>query len=98
MNLQLQKFNHFFIGFLPGLLLPPLFMWLYLEQFSPFDTGFFATIKALYPSVLLGKLLLLSAFPNLALVFLFYKTDSFKMAIGIMTSAMPYMISSFFML
>ena len=98
MRFQIQKFNHFFVGFIPGLFLPPLFMWLYLMQFSPFGTGFIETLKTLYPGILMGKLLLLSAFPNLALVFLFYKTDSFKLAIGIMSAAMPYLIAGFFML
>jgi hypothetical protein len=69
-----------------------------MHQFSPFGSDVFKTLIDLYPSVLLGKLLLLSAFPNLALMFVFYKTDSFKLAIGVLSGGMPYLISSFFML
>ncbi len=98
MKFEIERFNHFLIGFIPGLMIPPLFMWVYFNQYSPFETEFIESIQALYPSVLLGKLLLLSAFPNLALLFVFYKTDSFKLATGILTGGMPYLISSFFML
>ena len=92
------RFNHFLYGFVPGLLLPVSFIWVYLNQFYPGDLSFFETLKQLYPGVLMGKLLLLSIMPNLLLVFVFYKTDSFKIASGMMIGGMPYLISSFFML
>jgi len=92
------RFNHFLYGFVPGLLLPVAFIWVYLNQFYPGDLSFFETLKQLYPGVLMGKLLLLSIMPNLLLVFVFYKTDSFKIAAGMMIGVMPYLISSFFML
>jgi len=94
----MSKFNHFLYGFIPGLIVPALFMWFYLSKFYPGDLSFFEALKQLYPSVLLAKLLLLSVMPNLALVFVFYKTDSFKLATGIMTSAMPYFIACLFMI
>jgi CDP-diglyceride synthetase len=92
------RFNHFLYGFVPGLLLPVAFIWVYLNQFYPGDLSFFETLKQLYPGVLMGKLLLLSIMPNLLLVFVFYKTDSFKIAAGMMIGGMPYLIPSFFML
>ena len=94
----MSRFNHFLYGFVPGLLLPVSFIWVYLNQFYPGDLSFFETLKQLYPGVLMGKLLLLSIMPNLLLVFVFYKTDSFKIAAGMMIGGMPYLISSFFML
>jgi len=97
-GLNIDKFNNFWVGFIPGLFFPPVFIWLYLNQFSPFEAGFFDTIKLLYPSAILGKILLLSAFPNLALMFVFYKTDTFKLASGVLSGGMPYLISSFFLL
>jgi len=94
----MSKFNHFLYGFIPGLIVPTLFMWFYLSKFYPGDLSFLEALKQLYPSVLLAKLLLLSVMPNLALVFVFYKTDSFKLATGIMTAAMPYFITCLFMI
>ena len=94
----MARFNHFLYGFIPGLLLPLAFMWVYLDRFYPDDLSFFETLKQLYPGVLLGKLLILSVMPDLILVFAFYKTDSFKIATGALLGGMPYFIASIFML
>ena len=94
----MERFNHFLYGFVPGLVLPVLFMWIYLNRFYPTDLSFLETLKQLYPGIILGKLLLLSIMPNLLFVFAFYKTDSFKLATGMMIGGMPYLIASIFML
>jgi len=94
----MNRFNHFLYGFVPGLILPVLFMWVYLNRFYPNDLSFFDILRELYPGILLGKLLLLSAMPNLVLVFVFYKSDSFKIATGVLMGGMPYFITSIFML
>lgn len=93
-----KKFDNFFLGFVPGMLIPVIFLWVYLSKFYPQDISFIEIIQKIYPSILMGKLLLLSVMPNLALVFVFYKQDTFKIAAGILISAMPYLIPSFFML
>jgi len=41
---------------------------------------------------------LLSIMPDLLFVFVFYKTDSFKIATGMMVGGMPYLVASIFML
>ena len=94
----MARFNHFLYGLVPGLLLPLVFMWVYLNRFYPGNLSFFETLRLLYPGVLLGKLLLLSVMPNLVLVFMFYKSDSFKIATGVLVGGMPYFIASIFML
>ena len=94
----MKRFNHFFYGFIPGLILPVLFMWVYLNRFYPEDLSFFETLKQLYPGILLGKVLLLSIMPNLVIVFIFYKTEGFKIASGMLLGGMPYFIASIFML
>jgi len=94
----MKRFNSFLYGLIPGLILPLLFMWVYLNRFYPADLSFIETLKLLYPGLLLGKLLLLSVMPNLVLVFVFYKSDSFKLATGVLLGGMPYFIASIFML
>jgi len=94
----MKRYNHFLYGFVPGLLLPIAFMWIYLDRFYPNDLPFLEIIKQLYPSILLGKIFLLSVMPNLGFVFVFYKSDSFKIATGLMMGAMPYLIASIMML
>jgi hypothetical protein len=98
MNLRLEHYNRFLYGLIPGLILPVLFMWVYLNRFYPDDLSFLETLKQLYPGVILGKLLLLSIMPNLLFVFVFYKSESFKLASGILLGGMPYFIASIFML
>ena len=88
----MERFNHFLYGFVPGLILPVLFMWVYLNRFYPGDVSFLETLKVLYPGVILGKLLLLSIMPNLIFVFVFYKSDSFKIASGMLLGGMPYFL------
>jgi len=94
----MERFNHFLYGFVFGLLLPVLFMWVYLNRFYPGNLSFPETLKQLYPGIILGKLLLLSVMPDLLFVFIFYKTDSFKIARGMLLGGMPYLIASIFML
>lgn len=94
----MPRYNHFLYGFVPGLLLPVAFMWAYLNRFYPNDLAFWETIKQLYPGAILGKLFLLSIMPDLLLVFVFYKSDSFKIATGLLMGGMPYFIASIFML
>lgn len=94
----MKRFNHFLYGLVPGLLLPIAFLWIYLNRFYPGELTFLETLKQIYPGVLFGKLLLLSIMPNLVLVFIFYKSDSFKIATGVLLGGMPYFISSIFML
>jgi hypothetical protein len=94
----MARFNRFLYGLVPGSLLPLVFMWVYLNRFYPGNLSFFETLRLLYPGVLLGKLLLLSVMPNLVLVFVFYKSDSFKIATGVLVGGMPYFIASIFML
>ena len=94
----MERFNHFLYGFVPGLILPVLFMWIYLNRFYPADLSFFETLKQLYPGIILGKILLLSIMPNLVIVFVFYKSEGFKIASGMLLGGMPYFIASIFML
>lgn len=94
----MHRFNRFLYGFIPGILLPPLFIWLYLSRFYPIDMPVLEIVKQLFPSVMLGKLLLLSIMPNLIGVFIFYKQDSFRLGIGMMMGAFPYLIMAMFMM
>ena len=94
----MKKFNKFWIGLIPGMFLPLGFIWLYLYKFYPQDLPVFEIIKQIYPSPTLGRLLMLSFVPNMAFMFIFYKTDSFRIASGFMVGGMVYFISSFFML
>jgi hypothetical protein len=93
----MKRFNKFLYGFIPGLLFPVAFMWVYLNRFYPIDLSFWDTIKQLHANKMLGSVLMLSVVPNLLLTFVFYKTDSFKIATGILLSGMLFFIASIFL-
>jgi hypothetical protein len=94
----MKKINRFWIGFILGIILPFIFIWLYIIILYPQNLPFFEIINQLYPSRTFGRLLLLSFMPDMVFMFIFYKTDSFRIASGFMTGGMPYFIASFFML
>lgn len=94
----MQRFNRFIYGFIPGILLPVIFLWIYLSRFYPVDLPFYDILKQLFPSVMLGKLLLLAIMPNLVGVFIFYKQDNFKLGIGMMLGALPYLVIAMFIM
>jgi len=93
-----RKIDKFIYGFIPGLIVPLLFMWAYLERFYPNDVGFYEALAQMFPSVLLAKLLMLAAIPNFVITFIFYKSDKFKIATGFFSGGMPYLVASFFMM
>ena len=41
-----------------------------------------------------SKLLLVSVFPDLALIFVFYTTDTWRLAKGVLAGAMPYILAA----
>ncbi|MCL2597260.1 MAG: hypothetical protein FWD66_06325 [Paludibacter sp.] len=93
----MKRFDKFWLGLLIGVLIPSVFIIVYLITYYPNFDGLKAMLVHLFPSALFGKLLILSIFPNLLLCFVFYKTDTFRIAIGLLTGAIPYLIVSFFM-
>lgn len=93
----MKKINNIFIGLGIGLILPAIFSWIYIASFYPVHSNVWDIIKQLYPSQTLGKLLMLSVVPDLLVVFIFYKQDTFKIAGGIMLGAVIYLIGSIMM-
>lgn len=98
---QDSPFDKYWIGFLVGLILPALFAYAYLVRFGLWDP-MFNSITANYigPQLYntLGKVFLVSVFPNLGFVFVLYKMDWWKTAKGLMVAAMPYFVASIFLM
>ena len=93
-----RDYNRFLVSFLPGLLLPLLFALAYVARFFPHDMPAYEVLWRLFPGVVLGKIMLLSIMPNLLAVFVFYKMDKFKLGIGMMVAALPYLLMAVLML
>lgn len=87
----MQRFDRYWIGITLGLLLPLLFCVVYIDNFHLWN-AIRQLGNAIYPTM--SKLLLLSVFPNMALVFVFYTTDTWRLSKGVLIGAMPYMIGA----
>ncbi|MCQ2348205.1 MAG: hypothetical protein MJZ65_03345 [Paludibacteraceae bacterium] len=86
----MQRFDKYWIGIVLGLLLPLAFILIYLDHFNLWfllDVG-----KAAFPTF--SKLCMLGVFPNLALIFVFYTTDTWNLSKGVLIGAFPYMIAA----
>ena len=91
----MDRFDRHWIGVLIGLLLPAIFGLAYIDAM-----GLWYPLKELQfdAGTILSKLLMVSVFPDLALLFVFYTTDTWRLAKGVLVGAMPYVIATVFVL
>ena len=87
----MDRFDRYWIGILIGLIIPAAFGLTYIEVMNlwyPLQTLQFQA------GGVLSKLLLVSVFPDLALLFVFYTTDTWRLAEGVLCGALPYILAS----
>lgn len=87
----MQKWDKYGVGVALGLLLPALFCVAYLSSFNLWFV-FRSFGHACFP--LLSKLFMLSVFPNMALIFVFYTLDAWRLSKGVLLGAFPYMLAA----
>jgi len=88
---MLQHFDRYWLGIVLGLLLPAAFGYAYIEHYhlwSSFKTFGFALNDTF------SKLLQVSVFPNLGLIFVFYAADAWKLSKGVLIGALPYILAA----
>ena len=91
-----HRLDKFWIGLVCSLSLPFFFSLIYFESFFPEDNiSYFQGLKQLsfLPS-LMGKFILFSITPNLVLFFIFYKSEWWRAASGLIVGTIPYFITS----
>lgn len=87
----MSRFDKYWIGILIGLIIPAAFGLTYIDVMNlwyPLKTLQFQA------GGVLSKLLLVSVFPNLALIFVFYTTDTWKLSKGLLVGSMPYILAA----
>lgn len=87
----MDRFDRYWIGVLIGLILPLVFMVVYIDVMNLWLVLNTFQLRA---SRVLSKLLMLSAFPDLALIFVFYTTDTWRLSKGVLIGAMPYLLTA----
>ena len=87
----MDRFDRYWIGILIGLILPAAFAIIYIDAMN-----LWYTLEALHfrAGGVLSKLLMVSVFPDLALIFVFYTTDTWRLAKGVLAGALPYILAS----
>ena len=87
----MDRFDRYWIGILIGLILPAVFCIAYVDAM-----GLWYPIKTFKfeAGMVLNKLLLVSVFPDLALIFVFYTTDTWRLSKGVLIGAMPYILAA----
>ncbi len=85
------RFDKYWIGITLGLIIPAVFGLTYIDVMNlwyPLRTLQF------HAGGVLSKLLLVSVFPNLALIFVFYTTDTWKLSKGLLIGSLPYILAA----
>ena len=87
----MDRFDRYWIGFLVGFIIPAAFGLIYIDVMNlwyPLETFQFQA------GGVLSKLLQVCVFPDLALIFVFYTTDTWRLSKGVLAGAMPYILAS----
>lgn len=85
---MLRALDKYWIGCLVGIILPAAFAMVYIETYH-----LWGALRVFnFSGVLTTKLLILSCFPDLALLFLFYTTDTWRLSKGVLLGMFPYLL------
>ena len=73
-------------------MLPAIVGYVYIERFNLWYT--FEAFDMDLMGNILGKILQIGIFPNLALIFVFYTMEVWSLAKGVLIGALPYLLAS----
>ena len=75
------------------MILPALVGYVYIERFNLWYT--FETFEWKLMRPIVGQICQVGIFPNLAIIFIFYTLETWRLAKGVLIGALPYIIASF---
>ena len=87
----MERLDKYWLGILIGLIAPVLFGWTYLETFHLWNALQAFRFEA---NAMLSKLCIVAMFPDMALLFLFYAMDTWKLAKGVLLGSLPCIIAA----
>lgn len=89
----MQRFDRYWIGITLGLILPAVVAVVYVGNFNLWDALLSLSDNREVWNIW-RKLTMLSVFPNLALLFIFYTTDTWRLSKGVLIGTFPYILAS----
>ena len=87
----MERLDKYWLGILIGLIAPVLFGWAYLETFHLWNA---LQAFRFETNAMLSKLCIVAMFPDMALLFLFYAMDTWKLAKGVLLGSLPCIIAA----
>ena len=88
----MRRWDNFWLGLVLGLLLPLLFCLAYAHTISLQHLWQEGMYESLRPVI--GRMLLLSTFANMAVMFLLYELNMWRLAKGLLVAILPYMAAA----
>lgn len=86
----MARFDKYWIGILIGLVAPALFGYVYLETMHMWSI--LGDLHS-WAHAIISKMLFVSVFPDLAMIFLFYTMELWNVSKGILIGALPYILA-----
>lgn len=87
----LDHIDRYWIGILIGLALPALFGYAYVQTFHLWGALRAFDFQA---GSMLSKMLLVSVFPDMAFLFVFYELDTWRLSKGVLIGSFPYILAA----
>ena len=89
--MQLKRFDNYFVGIVLGLLVPFVFGYLFYYRM---DLDMLVALgDNAVKNAVLGKMMIVCVFPNLAQIFIFYAFEFWTAAKGIAIATLPYFLA-----
>ena len=87
----MERWDKYWIGIVLGLLMPAVVAYFYIDTYGLQSSiqVFGLALKQMW-----SKLLIVSVFPDLAFIFVFYSADMWKVSKGLLLGAFPYILAA----
>ena len=90
---MIERIDKYWIGIVIGLIMPALMAYAYIDRFNLWSS---IAVFGMALNQTWSKLLMVSVFPNLAFVFVFYTLEAWKFSKGLIIGALPYILAAMF--
>lgn len=87
-----KRYDHFFIGFIPSVILPLIMIVLISTGGNLGSLSFYDHLMRAYHNHLFVKILILALIPNMIAFFFLYKTERWKSASGLIVATILFII------
>ncbi|MBR1923004.1 MAG: hypothetical protein IJ838_04560 [Paludibacteraceae bacterium] len=87
----MERLDKYWIGIVVGLILPAVVGYIYIDTYNLY---YALSTFGLALGKTLSKLLIVSVFPDMAFIFVFYAADMWKVSKGLLIGAFPYLLAS----